>query len=119
MAEQETMRLAVLDETGSSLCVASDDGHALYRRLARALDAGRRTVLSFRGVSTLTPAFLSAAIGQLYGRFEEEHVRTLFSAEDLSHDDRALLNRTVDTAKLYYRDMTAFTQAIREVEDDH
>ena len=71
MAEQESMRLSVLDETGTSLCVASDDGHALYGRLARALDSGRRTVLSFRGVNTLTPAFLSAAIGQLYGRFRK------------------------------------------------
>jgi len=113
------MRLAVLDETGSSLCVASEDGHALYGSLARALDAGRRTVLSFRGVTTLTPVFLSAAIGQLYGRFEEEHVRTLFSVEDLSPDDRALLNRTIDTAKLYYRDKVAFAQAIRDVEDDY
>lgn len=119
MAEQETLRLSVLDEAGTSLCVASDDGHALYGRLARALDSGRRTVLSFRGVNTLTPAFLSAAIGQLYGRFEEEHVRTLFSVEDLSPDDRALLNRSIDTAKLYYRDKVAFAQAIREVEDDY
>ena len=119
MAEQETMRLSVLDETGTSLCVASDDGHALYERLARALDSGRRTVLSFRGVNTLTPAFLSAAIGQLYGRFEEEHLRTLFSVEDLSPDDRALLNRSIDTAKLYYGDRVAFAQDIREVEDDY
>ena len=119
MAEQETMRLSALDETGSPLCVASDDGHSLYGRLARELDTGRRTVLSFRGVNTLTPAFLSAAIGQLYGRFEEEHLRTLFSVEDLSPDDRALLNRSIDTAKLYYRDEVAFAQAIREVEDDY
>ncbi len=119
MAEQETKRLSVLDEMGSSLCVASDDGHALYGRLVCALDAGRRTVLSFRGVNTLTPAFLSAAIGQLYGRFEEEHVRTLFSVEDLSPDDQALLNRSIDTAKLYYRNEVAFAQAIREVEDDY
>ena len=119
MSEQGATRLSVLDETGTSLCVASDDGHALYERLARALDTGSRTVLSFRGVNTLTPAFLSAAIGQLYGRFEEEHVRTLFSVDDLSHDDRELLNRTIDTAKLYYRDKTSFAQAIREVEDNY
>lgn len=107
------MRLSALDKTGTSLCVASGDGHALYGRLARALGSGRRTVLSFRGVNTLTPAFLSAAIGQLYGRFEKEHVRKLFSVEDLSPDDRALLNRSIDTAKLYYRDKVAFAQAIR------
>ena len=31
MAEQETMRLSVLEETGSSLCVASNDGHMAKR----------------------------------------------------------------------------------------
>ena len=76
-------------------------------------------MLSFLGVNTLTPAFLSAAIGQLYGRFEEDYLRTLFSVEDLSPDDWALLNRSIDTVKLYYRDRVAFAQAIREVEDDY
>ena len=76
-------------------------------------------MLSFRNVNTLTPAFLNAAIGQLYGRFGEDHLRTLFTVEEITPDDRALLNRVIDTAKLYYRDKVAFTQAIREVEDDH
>ena len=119
MVGQETIQLFVLDETGSPLCVASGDGQALYERIARELDRGRRTVLSFRNVNTLTPAFLNAAIGQLYGHFEDDHLRTLFTVEEITPDDRALLNRVIDTAKLYYRDKVAFTQAIREVEDDH
>ena len=118
MVSQETVRFSILDETGTPLCVASSDGQAVYERLARALDTGHRTVLSFRRVNTLTPAFLNAAVGQLYGRFEEDHLRTLFSVEDLAPDDRALLKRVIDTAKLYYRDRVAFAQAIREVEDD-
>ena len=119
MAGQETIRLSVLDETGSPLCVASGDGQALYERIARELDGGSRTVLSFRNVNTLTPAFLNAAIGQLYGRFGEDHLRTLFIVEEIVPDDRALLNRVIDTAKLYYKDKTAFTQAIGEVENDY
>ena len=94
MAGQETIRLSVLDETGSPLCVASGDGQALYERIARELDGGSRTVLSFRNVNNPYAGVSECC-------------------------DRALLNRVIDTAKLYYRDKTAFTQAIGEVEDDY
>ena len=65
-------------------------------------------------MTTLTAAFLNAAIGQLYGRFNEERIRSLLKVEDMQPDDIALLKRVVDTAKLYFKDPVRFEEAVRE-----
>ena len=73
---QREMKISVFEVVGSALCVASDDGQKVHDRLAAVLEAGHRAVLSFRNVSTMTSAFLNAAIGQLYGNFDEAHIRS-------------------------------------------
>ena len=118
MKKNNSVMISVFESTGSSLCVASGDGEKVYRRIARALAEGLPTTLSFRNVSTLTSAFLNAAIGQLYGTFDETQVRALLSVEDIEPDDRELLKRVVYTAKLYFKNKDAFEEAVREVEDD-
>ncbi|MDD9989661.1 MAG: STAS-like domain-containing protein [Spirochaetaceae bacterium] len=118
MKESDTVTISVFESTGSSLCVASGDGEKVYRRIARALAEGLPTKLSFRNVNTLTSAFLNAAIGQLYGTFDENQIRALLSVENIEPDDRELLKRVVDTAKLYFRNKEAFEQAFQEIEDD-
>lgn len=118
MNEPNPVSISVFESTGSQLCVASGDGEKVFRRLARAMDRGLPITLSFRNVHTLTSAFLNAAVGQLYGRFEEARIRELLSVKDMEPDDRALLKRVVDTAKLYFRDRVAFDDAMREVEND-
>lgn len=119
MNERNRISISVYESTGSQLCVASGDGEKVHRRLERALDRGLPTTLSFRNVNTLTSAFLNAAIGQLYGRFEETRIRELLSVEDIESDDRALLKRVVETAKAYFKDKDGFEDAVREVEEDH
>lgn len=109
----ENIAVSVFEVVGSPLCVASGDGQKVYERLAAALRRDRGVLLSFRNVSTLTSAFLNAAIGQLYGEFKEEQVRELLSVEDMDPDDMDLLKRVVDTAKLYFEDPRRFNEAIR------
>ena len=60
------------------------------------------------------------AIGQLYGTFDEEQIRSLLKVEDMEPEDAALLKRVVATAKIYFNDPQRFEQVIRETleEDD-
>ena len=111
---KKNIRIAIFEVVGNALCVASGDGQKVYERIARALQEGCRVVLSFRNVTTLTSAFLNAAIGQLYGQFNEERIRSLLRVKDMQPDDIALLKRVVDTAKLYFKDPQRFEQAVRE-----
>ena len=115
---QRSVNISVFEVVDSPLCVASDDGQRVYDRLAAALQEKRSVGLSFHNVDTLTAAFLNAAIGQLYGTFSEEHIRTLLQVEDMAPDDRVLLKRVVDTAKQYFKDPQRFEQVIRERMED-
>lgn len=115
------LAMSVFEVIGSPLCVASSDGQKLYERLLAALEQNRHVSLSFLNVSTLTSAFLNAAIGQLYGALDEDRIRELLDVDDIEEDDRELLRRVVDTAKLYFEDPERFKDAMREVlgeEDD-
>ena len=114
--EKHSIRVFVYETVGSPLCVASHDGQKVYDRIEHALREGYRVAISFRNVSTLTSAFLNAAIGQLYGKFDEEHLRASLSVEDIEPDDRVLLKRVVDTAKLYFSSPERFDRAIRDAE---
>lgn len=112
------IRISIYEVVGSHLCVASGDGQKVYDRLYTALVNDRRVVLSFLNVTTLTSAFLNAAIGQLYGKFDEVQIRSLLEVEDAEQDDLALLKRVVDNAKLYFKNPEKFNQAIRETLND-
>ena len=101
-------KVSVYEVVGSPFCVASGDGEKVYKRLAAALENGRSVALSFHNVGALTAAFLNTAIGQLYGRFSEEQIRSSVRFEDMEAEDLALLKRVVDTAKQYFKDPQRF-----------
>lgn len=114
----EHIHISAFEVVGSPFCVASSDGQKICDHLTAALKADRSIALSFRNVTTLTAAFLNAAIGQLYGPFNEEKIRALLKVEDVEADDLELLKRVVDTAKLYFKDPQRFDQVVREVMED-
>ena len=114
----EEIRISIFEVVGSPLCVASGDGQKVYDRLSTALEKDRCVALSFRNVTTLTSAFLNAAIGQLYGTFSEEQIRDLLKVEDAEQDDLALLKRVVDNAKLYFKDKEGYNKAVEETEEN-
>ena len=110
----EEIRIMMYEVVGSPLCVASSDGQKVFERIHTALNANRKVLLSFHNVTALTSAFLNAAIGQLYGRFDENHIRSLLKVEDAEQDDLALLKRVVDNAKLYFKNTNKLNKAIQE-----
>ena len=114
----EVIRISIFEVVGSSLCVASGDGQKVYERLSVALKADRNVVLSFHNVTTLTSAFLNAAVGQLYGTFREEQIRDLLKVEDAEQDDLALLKRVVDNAKLYFKDPKRFDKVVEKIQEN-
>jgi Icc-related predicted phosphoesterase len=113
---RNVLELSVFEIVGSPFCVASDDGQKVHDRLAVALKEGHGVRLSFHNVTIVTSAFLNAAIGQLYGEFSEDQIRSLLNVSDIAADDLALLRRVVETAKQYFADPLTFEQAILEVQ---
>ena len=114
----ENIRISLFEVVGSPFCVASSDGQKICDHLTAALKVDRKIALSFRNVTALTAAFLNTAIGQLYGIFSEEQIRSRLKVVDVEPDDLALLKRVVDNAKLYFKDPERFNRVIQEIMED-
>ena len=113
-----SITLKIFEIVGSEYCVAADDGQKVYDQIALALDKGLKVRISFQNVERLTSAFLNVAIGQLYGKYPEDMLRAHLSAVEIEPDDRALLKRVTDTAKLYFKDPARFDQIRKQVMGD-
>jgi STAS-like domain of unknown function (DUF4325) len=111
---KNNITLSVFEIVGTPLCVASDDGQKVCGRITTGLKEGNNITVSFLKVSSLTAAFLNAAIGQLYGRFEEDQIQSQLKVKDMQPDDLALLKRVVDTAKQYFKDRKGFNKAVKD-----
>ena len=111
----ENIRISMFEVVGSPFCVASDDGQKVHKHLDAALRENQDVVLSFHNVTALTTPFLTAAVGELYGTFSEEKIRSLLKIEDAEPDDLALLERVVRDVKLYFKDPQRFNQIFQEV----
>jgi hypothetical protein len=100
----KNLELSIFEIIGSPLCVTSSDGQKVYERLEAALKEKQSVILSFFNITILTPAFLNAAIGQLYGTFRAENIRSLLKVDDIQPDDRVLLKRVIEIAKQYFKE---------------
>lgn len=112
------LMLSVFEIVASPLCVAASDGQKINDRISAALKEDRKVTLSFREITLITSAFLNAAIGQLYGDFDELKIRALLNVQDMQAEDLELLKQVVDTAKLYFSDPIKFNHIIDDVLED-
>ncbi len=112
MSDPITIRVA--DVVGGPLCVSVDDGQRVHNKIGSLLAEGRKVVLSFDQVEIVIAAFLSAAVGQLYGEFCEVQIERLLEVRDLQAEDGPLLVSVVRNAKAYYADPRAFDEAWKE-----
>ena len=110
--------ISIFEVVGSPFCVSSIDGQKVYDRLALALESGKSVELSFHNVGTLTSAFLNAATGQLYGKFEPSQLSSLLHVVDASNEDLGLLKRVNATAKEYFADPGRFNRINKETMRD-
>ena len=66
----------------------------------------------------LTSAFLNTSIGKVYGEFDEDKIKSSLTVSDISDEDKLLLKRVVDTAKVYYKNPDQFEKSINEIMED-
>jgi Icc-related predicted phosphoesterase len=107
--------ISVFNTVGDTFCVEADDGQKLYDLIKIALQEGKKVKLSFQNVEMLTSAFLNTAIGQLYRDFKEDEIKNSLSVEHLCLEDKVLLKRVTNTAKLYYKDPERMQNSINEI----
>ena len=99
---------------GSPLCVATEDGQKVFDQIAPFLERGHSVELSFLNVEIMATAFLNAAIGQLYGQFEEEAINSLLIVRDLLPEDETLLALVKESSKRYFEDPDRYDRYFHE-----
>ncbi len=115
---EERIKIKVVDLIGTPHCISAEDGQKVFNKVESLLKSGKQVTISFERVSTLISLFLNVAIGQLYGSFSEEDVRSMIEVEGLSGDDMELLKRVVDNAKKYYENPKGYDEAWQDEEDE-
>ena len=105
----------VREAIGGPLCIATEDGDRVRERILPALRRDCRVTLSFAEADMVIPAFVSSAIGQLYGEFSEAQVDALVKVQGLPTGAEGTVETTRRWAKAYYRDPTAYRRAVDEV----
>jgi hypothetical protein len=107
-----TVNIALAELVGTPHAVSSADGSAVHDRIAEAFRHDETVVLSFVGVEDVTSAFLNAAVGQLYGEFNEEIIRERLRVTNAEGDQLLLLKRVVDRAKEFFREPEHYKAAL-------
>jgi len=107
-----TESIRLLDVIGSPHAVSSADGSSVHDQIAEALRRDEPVDLSFAGIEDITSAFLNAAVGQLYGEFNDEVIRKNLRVVDAEGDQLVLLKRVVDRAKDFFSNPDAYDAAL-------
>ena len=82
--------------------ISSDDGQLLYDRLCELLKAEKQAVVDFKHIDLIVSSFLNSAFGQLVKDFDKETIEKFISVNNLSEEDKNLLDRVLDMAKIYF-----------------
>ncbi len=112
------IKIKVSDLIGSQLCISVEDGQKVFDKVDQLVKDGNHVTISFENVTMLISVFLNVAIGQLYGSFSEEAIRTQLKVEGLSSDDMTLVKSVVDNAKKYYLNKKSYDEAWLEDDDN-
>ena len=86
----------------SSFAVATDDGQIIYDLLDENLSKKIKVLLDFSEIHILTTAFLNAAIGQLYSKFETPQIQPYLRLINVADEDKILFKKVTDRAKEYF-----------------
>ena len=111
----EPVIINVRETIGGPVCIATEDGDCVHERILPALRQGCPVTLSFAETDMVIPAFLSSAIGQLYGELPEAQVDALVRIQGLPTGAEDMVETTRRWAKAYYRDPSAYQNVIQEV----
>jgi hypothetical protein len=92
--------IEVSDVVNSSFCIGFRDGNSVFEKIRNQISQGKRVVVSFENVKSLSAAFLESAIGQLYkGEIPESKLAECITWAGVSPTRKLLIERAISEAK--------------------
>ena len=93
--------------------ITYEDGEKVYALIFQALTEEKKVILGFQGITLVIPAFLHAAIGELYKDFDSDFLNNHLTFINIEETNKALLDMTMELAQEYFSNPEAFERAVK------
>lgn len=93
--------------------ITYEDGEKVYALIFQALTEEKKVILDFQGITLVIPAFLHAAIGELYKDFNSDFLNSHLTFINIEETNKALLDMTMELAQEYFSNLEVFERAIK------
>ena len=93
--------------------ITYEDGEKVYALIFQALTEEKKVILDFQGITLVIPAFLHAAIGELYKDFDNDFLNSHLTFINIEETNKALLDMTMELAQEYFSNPEAFERAVK------
>lgn len=93
--------------------ITYEDGEKVYALIFQALTEEKKVILDFQGITLVIPAFLHAAIGELYKDFDNDFLNSHLTFINIEETNKALLDMTIELAQEYFSNPEAFERAVK------
>jgi hypothetical protein len=93
--------------------ITYEDGEKVYALIFQALTEEKKVILDFQGITLVIPAFLHAAIGELYKDFDSDFLNSHLTFINIEETNKALLDMTMELAQEYFSNLEVFERAIK------
>lgn len=105
----------VAEEIKSPSALTQEQGNIIFSKIIDAIDNESVVSLDFSQVESIISPFLNNAIGQLYGLYTSEQLRSHLNIQNFPDEKKATLNIVIANAKRYYINKTKFDSTVKEV----
>lgn len=103
MSKLKQITINVFDELGSDAAISVEDGKALFDKIDEALSNHLIVSLDFLNINIIITAFLNAAIGQLYSKYNSDELNEQLKVINLQPDNFRHFKWVIDRAKEYFK----------------
>lgn len=95
--------------------ISYEDGHILFEKISNVLKNKGLVELDFSGIKSLTTAFLTASIGQLYEQYSDDVIDRTLTYKNLNDDYKEILHEVITRSKEFKNNSSAFEDIVDNI----
>lgn len=104
--------IAKIIDTPSAL--TQESGDIVYHEIEKSFDNKDTVILDFINVESMITPFLNNAIGQLYGKYESDFIKSHLNLKNFPQSKNSTLNIVISNAKKFYKNQDLFLTTAEE-----
>ena len=101
---KKTLTINIFTEIGTTIAVTQQSAQIVFNKIDKILSLGLKVKIDFTNIELITPAFLNAAIGQLYSKYSGNELQEKIELQNLLTEDIGLFQKVINNAKVYFKD---------------